>query len=81
MILWKMVPQTSGTGGRRKGTEGRAGNRKGESRWRERTDDYAHEDGRKAQMSWALSQGACASDVRQHYADRQEEMRTHVQWK
>ena len=29
----------------------------------------------------SLSHGACANDVRQHHADRQEEMRAHVQWK
>ena len=34
-----------------------------------------------AQTFLSLSHGACAHDVRQDYADRQEEMRTHVQWK
>ena len=43
-------------------------------------DDHAHGDGVKAQ-TLSLSHGACANDVRQHYADRQEEMRAHVQWK
>ena len=43
-------------------------------------DDHAHGDGVKAQTS-SLSHGACANDVRQHYADRQDEMRAHVQWK